>query len=238
MIPLLKLILAHFIGDFLLQPGSWIQEKQEDKIKSIRFWMHIIIHGLLVLVLLWDWNYWFLALLLMIIHGIIDLVKLYAQKVKNRPQWFIIDQVLHFISIIFLWIIWFKPDLSLMSLNNKAAWTFLTAIIFLTFVSKILIKELMSNWPEAIDIDGDDSLIDAGKWIGIIERVLVFIFVVIGQWGAVGFLLAAKSVFRFGDLNKAKDRKLTEYVLIGTFLSFGIAIITGMAVSRMVMFSH
>jgi len=43
-------------------------------------------------------------------------------------------------------------------------------------------------------------------------------------------LIAAKSVFRFGDLRESKNRKLTEYILIGTLLSFGIAIATGMAV--------
>jgi len=41
-------------------------------------------------------------------------------------------------------------------------------------------------------------------------------------------LIAAKSVFRFGDLSRAKDRKLTEYILIGTFLSFGLAIAIGL----------
>ena len=56
----------------------------------------------------------------------------------------------------------------------------------------------------------------------------MFVFIITNEWQAVGFLLAAKSVFRFGNLQEAKDRKLTEYILIGTLLSFGIAIITGM----------
>ncbi|MDK2969458.1 MAG: hypothetical protein PWQ65_561, partial [Bacteroidota bacterium] len=43
-------------------------------------------------------------------------------------------------------------------------------------------------------------------------------------------LVAAKSVFRFGDLKDSGNRKLTEYILIGTLLSFGIAIVTGMIV--------
>ena len=47
------------------------------------------------------------------------------------------------------------------------------------------------------------------------------------HWEAVGFLITAKSVFRFGDLKESKHRKLTEYILIGTLISFGIAIITG-----------
>jgi hypothetical protein len=43
----------------------------------------------------------------------------------------------------------------------------------------------------------------------------------------IGFLLAAKSVFRFGELTKAKEVKITEYVLIGALSSFTIAILIG-----------
>jgi hypothetical protein len=59
-----------------------------------------------------------------------------------------------------------------------------------------------------------------------LERLLAFIFIIVGHWEAVGFLMAAKSVFRFGDLKDSKSIELTEYILIGTLLSFGIAIIT------------
>ena len=47
----------------------------------------------------------------------------------------------------------------------------------------------------------------------------------------MGFLLAAKSVFRFGDLNKAKEIKITEYVLLGTLASFTIALLVAFALS-------
>jgi hypothetical protein len=74
----------------------------------------------------------------------------------------------------------------------------------------------------------EESLSNAGKYIGMLERLLVFIFIVTGHWEGIGFLLAAKSVFRFGDLKKSKDRKLTEYILIGTLLSFSIALAVGL----------
>ena len=64
-------------------------------------------------------------------------------------------------------------------------------------------------------------------YIGILERILVFVFVILNHWEAVGFLITAKSVFRFGDLKESKHRKLTEYILIGTLISFGIAIFVG-----------
>ncbi len=33
-IALLKLLLAHILGDFFLQPSSWVAEKEKKKLKS------------------------------------------------------------------------------------------------------------------------------------------------------------------------------------------------------------
>jgi hypothetical protein len=78
---------------------------------------------------------------------------------------------------------------------------------------------------------------NAGNYIGILERLFVFCFIITGHFEAIGFLLAAKSIFRFGDLKEAKDRKLTEYVLIGTLLSFGIAMLVGLLVNYAIVLS-
>ena len=91
----------------------------------------------------------------------------------------------------------------------------------------------MSKWSESLNSSSDASLSNAGKYIGILERLLIFTFVVSGHWEAIGFLIAAKSVFRFGDLKESKERKLTEYILIGTLLSFGIALVTGIIVVKL-----
>ena len=78
---------------------------------------------------------------------------------------------------------------------------------------------------------------NAGKWIGYLERILILTFVLPGNIDCVGFLLAAKSVFRFGELNRSKDVKTTEYVLIGTFTSFAIAILLGFGVDWLIEFN-
>jgi hypothetical protein len=88
-------------------------------------------------------------------------------------------------------------------------------------------KILMSKWQLKED-NSDDSLANAGKYIGILERLFVFSFILLNQWSAIGLLIAAKSVFRFSDLSRAKDRKLTEYILIGTLISFGLALSVGL----------
>ncbi|MCB0689978.1 MAG: hypothetical protein KDC53_25740, partial [Saprospiraceae bacterium] len=103
----------------------------------------------------------------------------------------------------------------------------LLALTLLTIVSALMIRMIISIWSPQTNDSDDESLAKAGYFIGILERLFVFAFIVTNHWEAVGFLLAAKSVFRFGDLKESKDRKLTEYILIGTLLSFGMAILTG-----------
>lgn len=234
MILLIKLFLAHLIGDFLLQPKSWIADKELKKLASKKLYLHLLIHGLLVSVFLWTWGGLVFGLVLMGMHGVIDIFKLYAQQEKTKVTWFLVDQGLHLLSIVVLWIGWFQPALSISELFiHSSIWIYGTALIFLTFVCGIVIQVLMTNWSKSLNETNEDSLSDAGKYIGILERLFVFTFVVTGNWEAIGFLLAAKSVFRFGDLKESKDRKLTEYMLIGTLLSFGIAIFTGLVVNQL-----
>lgn len=57
--------------------------------------------------------------------------------------------------------------------------------------------------------------------IGNLERALIFLLIFIGYPAGIGFLVAAKSILRFEE---AKKQKLAEYVLIGTLLSFSMAI--------------
>lgn len=229
MIILIKLIIAHFIGDFLLQPNSWVAEKEKRKAKSGKLYLHILIHGLLVLFLLWNFKYWFLVLLLILSHGIIDTIKLYAQKECNKSRWFFIDQGLHIVSILLVWLLFYDQEFDFtLWYEDRYIFVYAAAILFLTIVSAIIVRELMSKWSKKLNVSNDESLINAGKYIGMLERLFVFVFVVSGNWEGIGFLLAAKSVFRFGDLKEAKDRKLTEYILIGTLISYGIAIVSGM----------
>jgi hypothetical protein len=60
--------------------------------------------------------------------------------------------------------------------------------------------------------------------------VLIFFFVLIDQYEAIGLLVAAKSIIRL----KEGQQKMGEYVLIGTLLSILVAIAAGFAVSRWV----
>lgn len=77
----------------------------------------------------------------------------------------------------------------------------------------------------------DNSEYNTGRIIGILERIFVFIFVLLSQYTAIGFILAAKGVARFPDF---KSRTFAEYVLIGTLLSTLLAMIVGYLVKGVI----
>ncbi|HET7602549.1 MAG TPA: hypothetical protein VFK36_05990 [Gemmatimonadales bacterium] len=63
-----------------------------------------------------------------------------------------------------------------------------------------------------------------GRLIGILERALVLTLVLLGQFGALGFVVAAKALARFRGLD---DRDFAEYFLIGTLASLLHAVAVG-----------
>lgn len=231
MILLTKLFLAHLLGDFILQPDSWVKEKELIKHRSGKLYLHVLIHGAVTMLLIWNIKFWLPALIIVLSHYVIDLLKVHFQKPQNKNFWFAADQVLHIIVIGAVWYVWHNPSFTLETINTRNVLIWITVIIFLTNPASVIIKTLISQWTPGTIHTLTGSLPDAGKFIGILERLLVLTFVINNHWEVVGFLLAAKSVFRFGNLKESHDRKLTEYVLIGTLLSFGIAIAVAILVS-------
>jgi hypothetical protein len=70
----------------------------------------------------------------------------------------------------------------------------------------------------------DAGEFNRGRVIGLLERALIYAFVLSGQYGAIGFTLAAKGFTRFKEM---ENRGFAEYVLIGTLLSSSIAMAIG-----------
>lgn len=234
MILALKLILAHFIGDFVLQPAHWVEGKLQNKWRSKYLYWHISVH-LLALLLILQFQHLGAVAIIIVSHFLIDLGKLSLTNPKNYRWLFVVDQVLHILVIgaMVYWISPFEIDFSL--LFGEKTLILITFLVFVTYVCGILMRMLLAPYIDEIAKDDESteggSLKNAGTYIGMLERLFVFGFILIQQWAAIGLLIAAKSVFRFGDLNKGKNRKLTEYVLIGTLLSFGFAILSGIVYS-------
>ncbi len=64
-----------------------------------------------------------------------------------------------------------------------------------------------------------------GATIGALERLLIVAFVLTGAEAAVGFVIAAKTIARFRQLD---DRGFAEYYLLGTLGSVSVALATAL----------
>jgi hypothetical protein len=223
MIVFLKLLLAHLIGDFILQPGKWVAQKEAKKHRSGYLYLHILLHGTLAAVLVMDTGFIGFAAVLAAGHGAIDFLKLAFQTQKTKRTWFVADQLLHLLLIGAVALLYAEVDCSKYEIDPRF-WVYATAVLLLTTPASITIKNIISIWTPDENGTKEADLQNAGKYIGILERLFVFFFIVTGNFASIGFLMAAKSIFRFGDLTKSHDRKLTEYVMIGTLLSFATAI--------------
>ncbi|MGB5358493.1 MAG: DUF3307 domain-containing protein [Eudoraea sp.] len=169
MILFTKLFLAHIIGDFLLQPKRWVIQKESKKAASGFLYLHILIHFLLVILLLWNIEYWKTALVIAISHYVIDLLKIYVTPLfKNKSIPFFIDQFLH---IVILYICAYYSNLleHTIALIQQIDWPLLTAIVFVTYPAAIIMRILLEGMSNQINLD-HKSLPNAGKYIGIIER--------------------------------------------------------------------
>lgn len=72
--------------------------------------------------------------------------------------------------------------------------------------------------------ENKDTNYNAGSFVGTVERIIMLIFLFIGQYSAIGLVLTAKSIARYDRITR--DPEFAEYYLLGTLLSTLIAILT------------
>lgn len=240
----LQLLLAHLIGDFLFQPNRWVKERSQRKITSKYLYFHLAVHALALAVFLkFDMQYRLGFFTIIISHGLLDILKSYCQEKTSKIFLFLADQAAHLAVLVAVSYFYYPFVINGEILLHPKVLLTATALLLLTSVLAVVIKTLLSAWDDAIAQPAkskstqellqrssfrDYGSINAGKYIGIIERLFVFLFILMNFWEGIGFLLAAKSIFRVGNLTQTRDKNLTEYILIGTLLSFGLAIAIGL----------
>ena len=209
------LLFAHVLADFLFQT-AWIAKGKQARHPGATL-LHIAIVLAASVVALGAWHP--VLAVLAGAHLLIDLAKTFAPKERLWP--FLGDQTAHLITI--LAVVLYAPMLWATGLWVGLSWmpgamAALAGLLLATraggFAVGLLIK------PFAAD-DLPQGLINGGALIGVLERGLIFLFVMVGQPAGIGFLVAAKSVLRFEST--ARDQRASEYVIIGTLASFGWA---------------
>lgn len=219
-----NLLMVHLLGDFYLQSDRTCAEKVNLGFRS----KYLYVHGLLVFILSWlalaSLRFWWVALIVALTHILIDGVK---SKFGGNLRNFIIDQLAHIsVLAVVTWAILKYFDWEQLGFIPDDRMFVLVGLAFVICAkpANVFIKTVL----QAYSIDNQDkeeeSPFKAGSLIGTIERWLILVFVILGQYEAVGFLLAAKSIIRFKDTETNK----TEYVLAGTLISVAIAVACGL----------
>lgn len=263
----LALLLAHVVGDFVIQTDRDVSRKRELHLPA--FARHAAIHGLLAYIAVGIAGFLVLPLIVLAVHGVIDIVKESivrrcrpaadpAAASRRKLAVLTIDQAVHVASLAAL-AAWLLPEIvqlgsawwagswwvTLFGTTALDAAVMLIGLITAVWVGAVVITLLIRPYLAELqdtaggdgpDGDGSDSdgseevaetragddrgFVKGGRMIGLLERALVFGFVLSGHLTAVGFLVAAKSVFRFGEIRDPGQRREAEYILIGTLMSF------------------
>lgn len=226
------LLAAHFLADFILQTEWLVARKGNLKYLSLHVLLVAIAAALAIgaqtLVAA------FAIGVIAATHMALDYVKLHY--LGNKLLAFALDQFGHLVVVLgiafciptLMTIGWWAALPGDAQLAYYAGLTLVSGLIVAVPLGGILIKKLVEGLPSppppAQGVTAPTSIVGmakGGQYIGWLERGLTFLFVLTGRYEAVGFLLTAKSILRFGDIRDSNDRHIQEYIIIGTMLSFG-----------------
>ena len=228
--------LAHILADFVFQSNKWAKQKNKKGFKSKYLYWHLLLVFAFSYALSFDAWFGLASLAITFLHFLTDGFKPKIANIKiggGRPfkkSIFFIDQVMHIITLVAITLIYkhlttgylTDDNFAMLNVNQIAV---ITAYLLIFKPANIIIHEVLRMYD--ISFTGNkksNEIPNAGKLIGILERILVLTLVIMAEYPAIGFLIAAKTILRYKD-----DTAKTEYVLVGTMLSFAVAIIIGIS---------
>ncbi|AUD65645.1 hypothetical protein BK011_08050 [Tenericutes bacterium MZ-XQ] len=229
------LLIFHFLSDFYLQNDTKVEMKANQKLLTLKFYktemfkhvlLYIIVSSLVfTLFVSNDVIDYLIVICAFLTHGVIDVIKIKLNKKYDglKKQLFLLDQTIHILILYFVseYIVNNFSILEWISIDNSYL-LYILIILLLGRTANIIFGILFENYkPENQTID--DGHKNAGGLIGIMERILIFVFLVSGNIGSVGFIIAAKSVARF---KKLSETQFGEYFLLGTLYSVLFTLLT------------
>jgi len=249
----LAIYLAHLLTDFVFQTRRLAEQKRSSR--PAAYFVHGLIHYLTAVILTGfliagsglQPRTQIVLLALTFVHLLIDLAKIQlTQKpfLIAGPVAFASDQVLHFLSVILAACL-LSPGVSLAELAALVAqgraipsrWLAVPVIyIAVIFGGGYLIRSLTRPLAKSVGALQSESLSgpmqNAGLYIGWLERFLLLTALLLQSPGTAGLILAAKAIARYPEF---KSEHFAEYFLIGTLLSFSIAVLGGAILAKLVL---
>jgi hypothetical protein len=222
------LMTAHLLADFVLQTRRMAQRKTNVLV--------LLGHALVVAGLSYGlagaWIAWEIPAVILVTHAAVDYIKVRSKR--HGLIAFALDQTAHVAVIAVLvrrlpltpaalhWVGRLGDGVS-------SALVVVAGVIVATKVAGVVIEKVIRPFQEQLSTASDDrGFLAGGETIGRLERFLVFLFILSDEAGAIGFLIAAKSLLRFSEL-RGGHRKEAEYVIIGTMWSLACGLLAALA---------
>ncbi|MEZ4599493.1 MAG: DUF3307 domain-containing protein [Syntrophotaleaceae bacterium] len=220
------LIAGHLLGDFLLQSDRMVRDKRTAGF----FTLHLLTVTGITYLVCGLWFNWRIAVGVLLTHLVLDGLKTLSGK--DGPAVFLADQGLHLASLAIIGGFWIYPAevpfwQTLLPFYVRGV-LLLAGGILCVRVGTFWVGKAVAPFQSAVGINSQ-GLPNAGRLIGQLERALIFLFVLMGETQGVGFLVAAKSILRIGEVRAPEQRKEAEYIIIGTLMSFGWALLVAYA---------
>ena len=220
------LIAAHLLGDFFLQSDLMVRNKTDAGV--------LMIHASLVTTVSYlicgIWASWEIVAGVFVTHMVIDGIK--TASGKDGPKAFLLDQGAHLAALSAIGVYWIPAKVvpywqTLFPFYTKAL-LLLSGAILCVRVGGFWVGKAVAPFQQALDRTSE-GLPNAGRLIGQLERAVIFLLVLAGEPQGVGFLVTAKSILRIGEIKEPGQRKEAEYIIIGTLMSFGWALLVAFA---------
>lgn len=231
----LILIILHLLGDFYLQTTKVAQCKNArkgiacgecEKCKDSLWinWTYLLIHSSLYIVPFLTLYFTMRGIcvtaiigVLFATHILIDGVACYFNKKIKQTVVFIVDQALH-VGIICL-----LPRFVTFSFYIDESYYTVFKIVFIGLMlimpCSIMINKLFKDiYPQSDEM----GMFDIGSIIGIMERILTFIFACFESFPAIVIIITVKTWARTNDL---KEPEFRNKYLLGTLTSLVLALI-------------
>ncbi|WP_438832780.1 DUF3307 domain-containing protein [Streptococcus pluranimalium] len=211
---LILLLICHFFADFHLQSQEVADKKGQDRRFLRRHLVGVALPLLLTAFL--QYRIWWVLVLIFLSHALLDFFKEKIAELLylNRQKSFLLDQTLHLVIIILL--SQFTTDMPF------PAWidpNWLNMILFLVLITKptnIAFRIFFQKYQPEED-NKMDTIPGAGAAIGFLERIIIGICILFGQFTSIGLVFTAKSIARYNKISE--NPAFAEYYLIGSLFS-------------------
>ena len=232
---LLKLLAAHLAGDFVLQSSRVAAGKARPAVLAVHLAIHALLLALVGLTEPGSFRLWFGLLVVLVAHGAIDA---WTTRMESRDlRHLALDQSLHLASlcagaaIAEPWRVAAAAGALPGLMQGPRVWVVVAGAMLAVAAGATVIGRWVRPFREALSDESRAQLAGlelAGRWIGMLERVVIFAAVLARVESLIGFVIAVKAVLRLPEARERWSRELAEYYLVGSLASLGWALVAGL----------